>query len=218
MLRLDITNLHLLVDETISVLWSSALCKFPPIFVNFSSLKSFSLCVPLCCKLGCTDAAPRPAHPRPTRRDVVTWEGRRRPHVRAASCHVASPESGRRGWNRADSVRIGRIGLYRPKRSSQAKIQKKKKKKVQTHRLTNLNTQTPLRPSHFVQNSQTPSLTPSLIFLLCVLRPSSLFSVFWALCECCVHTALLQPSGVLSLLFSWIFILFFFTISLFQIA
>ena len=66
--------------------------------------------------LGCTDAAPRPAHPRPTRRDVVTREGRRRPCVRDASCHVAIPESGRRGPNRADSVRIGRIGLYRPKR------------------------------------------------------------------------------------------------------
>ena len=77
---------------------------------------------------------------------------------------------------------------------------------MQTHRLTNLNTQTPLRPSHFIQNSQTPSLTPSLISLLCVLRPSSLFSVFRALCECSV---LLQPSGVLSLLFSWIFILCF---------
>ena len=151
--------------------------------------------------------------------DGATLEGRRRPRVRAASCRVASPESGRRGWNqrrrggnrrrrglnRADSVRIG---LYRPKRSSQAEIQKKKKK-VQTHRLTNLNTQNPHTESHFVQNSQKSYLTPSLIFLLCVLRPSSLFSVFRAFCECCVHTALLQPSGVLSLLFSWIFILCF---------
>ena len=63
---------------------------------------------------------------------------------RAASRHVADPDLGRRGQNRrrrgrnqADSVRIGRIGLYRPKRPSQAEIQKKKKKKkVQTHRLT----------------------------------------------------------------------------------
>ena len=147
--------------------------------------------------------------------DAATREGRRRPRVRAAPCHVASPESGRHGWNRcqcgenrcrrgpnrANSVCIGWNGRVRPKF--------KKKKKVQTHRLTNLNTQTPLRPSHFVQNSQTPSLTPSLISLLCVLRPSSLFSVFRAFCECCVHTALLQPSGVLSLLFSWIFILCF---------
>ena len=55
---------------------------------------------------------------------------------RTASCHVASPESGRRGWNRrrfggnrrwrgqnrADSVRIGRNGQVRPK------FKKKKKK------------------------------------------------------------------------------------------
>ena len=42
---------------------------------------------------------------------------------RAASCHVAILESGRRGPNRADSVRIGRIG--RSDRNS------KKNKKVQ---------------------------------------------------------------------------------------
>ena len=100
----------------------------------------------------------------------------------------------------------GRLGPYWPVSAETAESsrnsKKKKKKKVQTHRLTNLNTQTPLRPSHFVQHSQKSYLTPSLISLLCVLRPSSLFSVFQALCECCVHTALLQPSGVLSLLFS----------------
>ena len=100
----------------------------------------------------------------------------------------------------------GRLSPYRPVSVETAELgrnsKKKKKKKVQTHRLTNLNTQTPLRPSHFVQNSQTPFLTPPLISLLCVPRPSSLFSVFRALCECCVHTALLQPSSVLSLLFS----------------
>ena len=27
--------------------------------------------------LGCTDAAPEPSHPRLTRRDAATWEGRR---------------------------------------------------------------------------------------------------------------------------------------------
>ena len=102
---------------------------------------------------------------------------------RTASCHVARPESGRRGWsrrrfggnrrrrgqNRADSVRIGRIGLYRPKRPSQAEIKKKKKKKVQTHHFTNLKTPD---PSHFVQPL---SLRPSSPFSvsLTVLRPSS---------------------------------------------
>ena len=126
---------------------------------------------------------------------VAVLSLRRRLRVRAASCHMAIPESGRRGWNRrrcgpnrANSVRIG---LYRPKRLSQAEIQKKKKKGAKRTVWLNLNTQTPSDP-HFVQNSQTPFLTPSFISLLCVLRPSSLFSVFWALCECCVHTALLQ--------------------------
>ena len=127
--------------------------------------------------LGCTDAAPRPAHPRPTRRGAV--------------CGVS-----------ADAAKIGptrSVSAETAESDRNSKKKKKKKKKVQMHRLTNLKTQTPLRPSHFVQNSQTASLTPSLISLLCVLRPSSLFSVFRALCECSV---LLQPSGVLSLLFS----------------
>ena len=137
--------------------------------------------------------------------DAATWEGRRRPRIRAALCRVVPRGDSRIGPTRLKSVltrpKSGRLGPYQPYRPVSAEIQKKKKK-VQTRRLTNLNTQTPLRPSHFVQNSQTPSLTSSLISLLCMLRPSSLFSVFRALCECCVHTALLQPSGVLSLLFS----------------
>ena len=99
--------------------------------------------------LGCTDTAPRPAHSRPSRRDAATREGRRRPRVLAASCHVAILESGRRGWNRhrrgrnwlrrdrnwptrsvsAVSACIGRNGPVRPKF-------KKKKKRCITHRLT----------------------------------------------------------------------------------
>ena len=122
--------------------------------------------------LGCTDAAPRPAHPRPTRWDTATREGRRRPRVRVASCHVAIPESGRRGWNRrrrgpnrADSVRIG---LYRPKWPSQAEIKKKKKKKgAKCTVWLNLNTQTPSNPH---TSSKTPKHPLSL-------RPSSPFSV-----------------------------------------
>ena len=128
----------------------------------------------------------------------------------ARPCRVVPRGKSRIGPTRLKSAptrpKSGRLGPYRPVSAETAELgrnsKKKKKKKGQTHRLTNLNTQTPLRPSHFVQNSQTPSLTPSLISLLCVLRPSSLFSMFRALCECCVHTALLQPSGVLSLLFS----------------
>ena len=42
--------------------------------------------------LGCTDAAPRPAHPCPTRRDAATSEGCRRLRDRAVSCPVAIPE------------------------------------------------------------------------------------------------------------------------------
>ena len=131
----------------------------------------------------------------------------------ARLCRVGPRHATWQVLNRADATEIGadaaEIGAgaaeIGPTRSVSAesdrnsKKKKKKQKKVQTHRLTNLKTQTPLRPSHFVQNSQTASLTPSLISLLCVLRPSSLFSVFRALCECSV---LLQPSGVLSLLFS----------------
>ena len=96
--------------------------------------------------LGCTDAAPRPAHPRPTRRDAGTRQGRRRPRVRAASDRVVPRGKSRIGPTRLKSApirrksaltrpksgrlgRIGRIGLYRPKRPSQAEIQKKKKKK-----------------------------------------------------------------------------------------
>ena len=66
------------------------------------------------CILGCTNAAPRRAHPCSTRRDAATREGRRRPRVRAASCLGTNRR--RRGPNRADSVRIGRYRPNRPKR------------------------------------------------------------------------------------------------------
>ena len=46
--------------------------------------------------LGCTDAAPRPAHPRPTREGGRDVADRASVPRRTASCHVASPESGRR--------------------------------------------------------------------------------------------------------------------------
>ena len=140
------------------------------------------------CYLECTDAAPRPAHPRPSRRrgrDAAdrtsvprraTWQVPNRADAAKIGADEAkigadAAQIGPTQSVSAISACIGRNGRVRPKF-------KKKKKKVQMHRLTNLNTQTPLRPSHFVQNSQTPSLTPSLISLLCVLRPSSLFSVF----------------------------------------
>uniref|UniRef100_A0A7N2LUD8 Uncharacterized protein n=1 Tax=Quercus lobata TaxID=97700 RepID=A0A7N2LUD8_QUELO len=68
---------------------------------------------------GCTDAAPRPAHSRPTRRDAATREGRRRPRVRPASCRVAPRGGSRLGPTRADAAKIGadaaEIGTTRPK-------------------------------------------------------------------------------------------------------
>ena len=98
---------------------------------------------------------------------------------------------------------------------------KKKKKKVQTHRLTNLNTQTPLRPSHRVtlhpklpkilshSVPHLPSLcAPSLISLLCV------SSSLWVLCAHCTASAFRCAFSALFLNFYSLF----FTISLFQIA
>ena len=117
---------------------------------------------------GHDDAVGMPQTARPCRVGPrrATWQVPNRADAAEIGADVAKI-----GPTRSVSACIGRNGRVRPKF-------KKKKKKVQTHRLTNLNTQTPLRPSHFVQNSQTASLTPSLISLLCVLRPSSLFSVF----------------------------------------
>ena len=118
----------------------------------------------MCVMLGCTDAAPRPAHPRPTQRDAGTRQGRRRPRVRAASDRVVPRGKSRIGPTRLKSAPIrrksastrpksGRLGLYRPVSAETAESgrnskKKKKKKKVQTHRFTNLKTPD---PSHFVQ-------------------------------------------------------------------
>uniref|UniRef100_A0A7N2LGP7 Uncharacterized protein n=1 Tax=Quercus lobata TaxID=97700 RepID=A0A7N2LGP7_QUELO len=69
---------------------------------------------------GCTDAAPRPAHPRPTRRRGRDAADRASVPRRAASRHVADPDSGRRGLTRPKSAptrpKSGRIGPYRPYR------------------------------------------------------------------------------------------------------
>ena len=54
--------------------------------------------------LGCTDAAPKRAHPRPTRRDAAMQEGRRRPRVRAASCRVVPHGKSRIGPTRRKSA------------------------------------------------------------------------------------------------------------------
>ena len=180
------------------------------------------------CYLECTDAAPRPAHPRPTRRrgrDAAdrtsvprraTWQvpnradeakiGADEAKIGADAAQIGPTQS-----VSAISACIGRNGRVRPKF-------KKKKKKVQMHRLTNLNTQTPLRPSHFVQNSQRPSLTPPLISLLCVLSLCSvphLYSLRFELsvsAVCTLHCFSLQVCSLSALFLN--FYSLFFTISL----
>ena len=117
---------------------------------------------------------------------------------RAVSRHVADLDSIRRGQNRRQRGRnrrqrgrnrrrrgpnranSDRIGLYRPKRPSQAKIQKKKKRGANTPfdlRTLNLNTQNPqtLTLSPKLLSHSVPHL-PSAFSVcsvphLCVLRP-----------------------------------------------
>ena len=167
-----------------------------------------------------TDVAPEVLHPRPMWRDAATREGRRCPRVppRLATWLFIffKPTRADAALTRAWISRIGWNRPYRPKRPIQAEIQKKKKKRCKTHRLTNLKTQTPLRPSHFVQHSQTASLTPSLISLLCVLtvlRPSSLFSVFRALCVSAVCCFSLQVCSLCSFLEFLFFVFYNFSLS-----
>ena len=72
---------------------------------------------------GGTPQTARPCRVGPRR---ATWQG---PNRADAGRRRFGGNRRRRGQNRADSVRIGRIGLYRPKRPSQAEINVKKKKK-----------------------------------------------------------------------------------------
>ena len=102
-------------------------------------------------KLGCTDAAPRPAHPRPTRRDAGTWQGCRRPRVRAVSDRVVPRGKSRIGLTRLKLApirrksapmrpKLGRLDPYRPVSAETAESgrnsKKKKKKKCRSDRLT----------------------------------------------------------------------------------
>ena len=156
-----------------------------------------------------------------TRSDTA---GRGRPCVRAATDRVVPRGKSRIGPTRLKSVPIrrksapmrlksmpirrksaptrpksSRLDPYRPVSADTAESGRnsKKKKKVQTHRFTNLKTPRPLTFRPTLSNSLShsvphlPSLchcAPSLIYLLCVSG---------SLCECSV---LLQPSSVLSLL------------------
>ena len=173
-----------------------------------------------CLRLGCTDAAPRVAHPRPTRRRGRDAVDRASVPRRAASRHVAVLESGRRGSdrrrygrnrrqrsrNRADSACIGRIGWngwVRPKL--------KKKKGAKRTVWLNLSTQTPSNPHISSKAPKGPlSLRPSSPFSLCCHCAPSLISILcvlsflWMLCAHCTASAF---RCALSLLFSWIFIL-----------
>ena len=95
-----------------------------------------------------TPQTARPCRVGPRR---ATWQGPNRAdavEVGADSAEI-SADAAKIGPTRSVSAGVGRNGRVKPKF---------KKKKVQTHRLTNLKTQTPLRPSHFVQHSQTVSL------------------------------------------------------------
>ena len=124
-------------------------------------------------------------HPRPTRRDAATREGRRCPRVRprpAASCHKAfiflkpthadshrrGSGSGRFARNRAD------LGLYRlesPKRPIQAEIQKKKKK------VQNAPFELNIKPSFSSLHTNTPNSA------LCLSLSSSLTRLSLSLCS-----------------------------------
>ena len=129
------------------------------------------------------DAADRASVPR-----RATWQVPNQAdaaEVGADSAEI-SADAAKIGPTRSVSACIGRNGWVRPKF--------KKKKKVQTHRFTNLKTPRPLTFRPTLSNSLShsvphlPSLchcAPSLIYLLCVSG---------SLCECSV---LLQPSVII---------------------
>ena len=172
-----------------------------------------------------------PAHPRPTRRDAGTRQGRRRPRVPAASDRVVPRGKARIGPTRLKSAPIrrksaptrpkpGRLGPYRPYRPVSAETaesgpkKKKKKKTVQTHRFTNLKCPDPsfLHPASqsaphlsvslcsyfFLKNKRIPGFPAVLLPFLEEIAPSvpSVPSLIF------IYPLFVQPSGVLSLLFS----------------
>ena len=94
--------------------------------------------------LGCTDAAPRPAHPRPTRRRgrdtadrvfvprCATWRFPNRADAAEISADAAEigANAAKIGPTQSISAVSACIGRVRPK------FKKKKKKRCKTHRLT----------------------------------------------------------------------------------
>ena len=153
--------------------------------------------------VGCTDAAPRPAHPCPTRRDAATREGRRRPRVRATLCCIvphddsrigptrlkSAPTRSKSAPTRSVSAGIGRISWYRPKRPVRPKFKKKKKKGAKRTVWLNLNTQTPSAPHTSSKTPKHPlSLRPSSPFSVCsVPHLSSLCSELSVSAVCTLH-------------------------------
>ena len=158
-------------------------------------------------------------------------EGRRRPRVRVVPCRVVPRGDSRIGPMRADAAEIGadaaKIGPTRPVSAVSAcigrngrngrvrpKKKKKKKKMVQTHRFTNLKCPDPsfLHPASqsaphlsvslcsyfFLKNKRIPGFPAVLLPFLEEIAPSvpSVPSLIF------IYPLFVQPSGVLSLLFS----------------
>ena len=173
------------------------------------------------------DARTRPQGRRTRVRRGGTRQGRRRRRVPAASDRVVPRGKARIGPTRLKSAPIrrksapsrpksGRLGPYRPyrpKRPSQAEIKviKKKKKTVQTHRFTNLKCPDPsfLHPA----SQSAPHLSVSLcsyFFLKNKLIPAVLLPFLEEIAPSVpsvpslifIYPLFVQPSGVLSLLFS----------------
>ena len=152
-------------------------------------------CVAVCIFLGCTDAAPRRAHPRPTRRDAGGTPQTARP------CCVVPRGDSRIRPTRLKSApmrpKSGRLGPYQPVSAESAETaelgrnSKKKKKKKGAKRTIwlNLNTQTPSDPHTSSKTPKHPlSLRPSSPFSVCsVPHLSSLCSELSVSVVCTLH-------------------------------
>ena len=144
------------------------------------------------------DAAPRPAHPRPTRRDAA---GRGRPLFRAASDRVVPRGKSRIGPTRSVSAETAESGRNSKK--------KKKKKGAKRTVWLNLNTQNPSDPP-----KHPLSLRPSSPFSVCsVPHLSSLCSELSVSAMCTQHCFSLQVCSLYSFLEFLFFVLYDFSLS-----
>ena len=122
--------------------WSRTTTKcfqpFTILIINFTSTGVYGrgpkAGAPASDAAGRGDAAGTPQIARPCRDGprCATWQVLNRADAgrRGWSRRRFGGNRRRRGQNRADSVRIGRIGLYRPKRPSQAEKKKKRCKRT----------------------------------------------------------------------------------------